>query len=88
MSPRKPSTPEKRKGYTGKKISIFFERALARRMELGLNQTVIAERMQVHQTRISEIEGGQFPNDPERIIALAYALETSPDYLFGFRDEP
>lgn len=88
MAGRKSLTPNSRKGYTGKKISIFCEKARARRMELGLEQSQIAQRTGLKQSRISELEGGKFFNDCDRIIALARALETTPDYLFGFREEP
>lgn len=88
MAGRKLLTPDSRKGYSGKKISIFCEKARTRRMQLGLEQSNVADRTGLKQSRISELEGGKFFNDCDRIIALARALETTPDYLFGFRDEP
>lgn len=81
-------SPERRKGYTGKNISIFFKKVRERRLELGLKQSDVGKKMGVPQTRISELEGGSYPESPEKLIALARALNTTPDYLFGFREEP
>lgn len=81
-------SPEKRKGYKGNDVSIFFERIRARRLELGLKQSELGERLDLPSTRISELEGGAYPKSPERLIALAHALETTPDYLFGFSEKP
>ena len=79
--------PEDRKGYRGEKIPIFSQRVRARRLELGINQRELAERSDVKQKEISAIEGGRFTNHCDRVIALARALETTPNYLFGFTDE-
>ena len=80
--------PEKRKTYKGKIISVFFAKIRARRLELGLKQSDVAESLGIAVSRISELEGGKFFDDPDRISDVARALETTPDYLFGFRDEP
>lgn len=83
MSPRKPVSPENRKGYSGKKIAVFFEKVRAKRMEQNMTQGDLAQILGIPQQRISEMEAGQFPTDPERIIALAKALGVSLDWLFG-----
>lgn len=80
--------PEKRKGYAGKKISGFCKIVRERRLELGLKQADLSKATGYSQKQISELEGGAFPSSEERIIALARALETTPDYLFGFKEEP
>jgi len=76
-------TPENRKGYKGKKISVFFEKVRARRLELGLDQKDVAAALGVVPSRISELEGGKFFDDPDRIIDLCKALEIDANYLFG-----
>lgn len=88
MAGRKPVDPEKRKGYTGKKIPIFCVKVRARRLDLGMTQAKLAETIGAPTPRITEIEGGNMTSDCDRIISLARALETTPDYLFGFRDDP
>lgn len=80
-------SPEIRKSYTGKKLSEFYEKVRARRLALGLGQSELAERTGLKQSQISAIEGGRFPNDPDRVAIIARALETTPNYLFGFEDE-
>ena len=86
--PRKPANPELRKNYKGEKNLFFSQNVRARRTELKLKQSDLAERMGIKQSQISDIEGGAFVEDAQRIVALCRALETTPDYLFGFKEEP
>ncbi len=88
MPGRKPKNPEDRKSYAGKNISGFCQKVRARRLELGLNQSALAKSLDCRQSQVSELEGGAFPVSEDRIIAIARALQTTPDYLFGFREEP
>lgn len=81
-------SPEARKSYDGKKVSEFAKKIRERRLQLDLDQAAIAEKVGVPQQRISKWEGGSFIDSPERVAALARALETTPDYLFGFKEEP
>lgn len=87
MSPRPSLTPKQRKGYSGKKISVFALNLQNRRKELGLSQTAVAEAVGVHPSQISQYEGGIFPTTPERIVALADALDCSCDDLLRPRNK-
>lgn len=80
--------PKKPKRSKKEKTSEFFANVRARRKELKLNQGEIADRMGIDRSRISVLENGTFIETPERLEALCRALETTPDYLFGFREEP
>lgn len=80
--------PENRKAYDGKKIPLFCLRVRERRLQLGRKQSDLADTVGIKTSQVSELEGGRFPNDFDRIIAIIRALETTPDYLFGFREEP
>ena len=88
MAGRKPKNPKDRKSYKGKKLSEFCQKVRIRRLEIPMTQLELAERLGESQEQVSRLEGGAFPISEEKIIALARALETTPDYLFGFRDEP
>lgn len=88
MAKKKPSSSEKCGGCVEKKIPIFCQKVRARRIALGLTQRNLADLIGAPQPRVNEIESGHMTSDCDRIIALARALETTPDYLFGFRDEP
>jgi transcriptional regulator with XRE-family HTH domain len=80
-------SPEKRRSYNGKKVSIFSKKIRERRLELKLKQSELASILGIPQPRISELEGGAFIDDPERLIALCRALKTDPNHLFGFEKE-
>lgn len=84
MAGRKPKNPEDRKRYAGENVSEFCTKIRGRRLELGITQAELAARTGYSQKQISELEGGAFPSSEDRIIALARALETTPNYLFGF----
>lgn len=88
MAGRKPKNPEDRKRYVGKNISGFCQKIRKQRLLLEITQADLAARAGYSQRQISELEGGAFPTSEERIIALARALDTTPDYLFGFREKP
>ena len=88
MAGRKPKNPEDRKSYKGKNIPEFCQKIRDRRIKLDITQTDLAAKVGYSREQVSRLEGGAFPITEEKIIALARALETTPDYLFGFRDEP
>ncbi len=88
MAGRKPKNPEDRKNYSGKEISLFSRRVRDRRIQLGLNQSQLASKTGYRQAQVSAIEGGVFVENFDRLVSLSRALETTPDYLFGFREEP
>ncbi len=48
-----------------------------------MTQEQLGGKIGVPKTRISEMEGGRLPCNPLRLIALADALDTSLDQLFG-----
>lgn len=85
--PRKPLNPKDRKTYKGQKVSEFCINIQKRRIQLGLTQAQLAESINAPAPRISELESGRFPEDPDRIIALAKALRVDINWLFGFTPE-
>ncbi len=82
--PRKPANPYSRKTYTGKTIPAFCINVQKKRLELGMSQAELAEKIDTARPRISELESGRFPEDPERIVAIAKALSVDINWLFGF----
>lgn len=59
------------------------ERIKKRRKELGLTQAELSEIIGIAQQSLQSIESGKI-GKPRKIIALAEALETTPEYLqFG-----
>lgn len=72
----------KKKGYAKKKSSRFGENILSRRLELNMTQEDLAKAIGASRPRISDIENGRFPDDPDRIIALADAMDVTIDWLF------
>lgn len=80
-------SPDKRKGYKGKKIPVFCQKVQARRLELNLTQEELARIIGTDRPRISQIEAGRLPRDEDRIIALAKALKVDINWLFGFYPE-
>ncbi len=81
-------TPRKKPRSKNEKKSPFFENVKKRRLELGLTQAAFAQLLDVSQSRISSLENGAFVESAERVDQIARALETTPDYLFGFKDDP
>lgn len=81
MSPRKPLSPDIRASYKGKKIPDFSRNLQTRRLELGLRQQDLANMLNIPRQRITEMESGRFPDDPERVWRIADALEISCDEL-------
>lgn len=81
-------TPPKNKSYKTEETSFFSENIQRRRRELGITQGEFALRLGIWQKQVSELENGRFVESPQRVVDIARALETTPDYLFGFREEP
>ncbi len=73
--------PNKRKRYSAKKNSAFSSNVQAKRLERGLTQEQLGNALGLSKTRISEIEAGVFPTDPDRIWQLADALGCTCDEL-------
>ena len=72
----------KRDSYGRKEIPNFCRNVLEKRLELGLSQEALANLIGASRPRISNIESGVFPTEPDRIIALSKALDVSLDWLF------
>ena len=66
--------------------NTFRRNLAARRRELGLTQEQLAKRMNVSPQAVSKWENSSYP-DTELLPALAAALGTSLDALFGVRRE-
>ena len=63
------------------------ERIKARRQELRMTQDQLAEKIGYHgKSSISHIEKGDFDMSQSKIVAIAEALQTTPDYILGLKD--
>ena len=67
---------------------ILFERVRNLREDRDINQTQIAEYLQVHQTTYSDYELGNLNIPVDVLIKLAKFYNTSIDYLVGLTDNP
>lgn len=56
------------------------------RVKAGLNQSELAEKVNVHQTAVSQWETGKSSPDGEILKKLADILHTTTDYLLGRED--
>lgn len=65
--------------------NVFRKNLVKRRKELGLTQDMLAQRMNVTAQAVSKWENSSYP-DSELLPALAKALGTSIDALFGFKN--
>lgn len=83
MGSEKTVKSESRKPYSGKGVSIFSRNFQRRRLDLGLSQAALGEKLDMAASRISEIEAGRFPSSPEKLVAIADALTCSIDSLCG-----
>ena len=66
----------------------MFERVRNLREDRDINQTQIAEYLQVHQTTYSDYELGNLNIPIDVLIKLAKFYNTSIDYLVGLTDNP
>ncbi len=75
---------------------VFGERVQARRAALSLSQAELAHRLsarlpqdqRVGQTYVSQIERGRIWTSPDKLRAVAAALDTTIAYLMGERSDP
>lgn len=88
MKPQKTINAENRKPYSGKGISVFAKKFQQRRMELGLSQAALGRILGMAPSRISEIEAGRFPSDPDRLVAISDALKCDISWLFNIEGAP
>lgn len=75
MSPRR---------YQG--TSPYPNRIRARREQLELNQTALAERIDLERSWLSRIENGEALATPEQLRALERALECRGEDLYARRE--
>ena len=87
MSPRKSLPPEQRAGYDPSKCPTFCRRVRERRESIGMTQLDLGAAIGIRKQEVSTLEGGKFPRDHDRIVAIAKALQTDLNYLFGLTDE-
>jgi transcriptional regulator with XRE-family HTH domain len=64
-------------------VFIFAANVKARRLELGLTQAQLAERLDCHVPYISDLENRRKSPYLGNLAKLAEALETSPDALLA-----
>jgi transcriptional regulator with XRE-family HTH domain len=69
-------------------MSILAERIKARRRQLKLSQSEVACIAGVSQMAISRYEVGEFEPVASVLAGIAYALQTTPDWLLGFPEAP
>lgn len=64
------------------------ERIKRRRIQLGLTQTQLAEKVNTKKTTISNYETGYSTPSTEMLTDLANVLQTTADYLLGRTNNP
>ncbi|MCK6164624.1 MULTISPECIES: helix-turn-helix domain-containing protein [Bacillus] len=64
------------------------ERIKKRRIQLGLTQTQLAEKVNTKKTTISNYETGYSTPSTEMLSDLAGVLQTTADYLLGRTNNP
>lgn len=60
----------------------FGEQIRAHRQSVGLSQEGLADRAGLHRTYVGSVERGERNVSLDNILAIADALEISPDVLF------
>ncbi len=64
------------------------ERIKNRRIELGITQEELAQRLGYKgKSSINKIEKGVQDLPQKKIVAIAHALETTPEYIMGWEDD-
>lgn len=69
-------------------MSSIGERIKQRRLSLNLSQEALAQIIRTDYKAVWRWESGKYSPSTEMLIELAYALDTTPDWLLGFEDEP
>ena len=83
--PRKPTRPSTRLT----RQQLIGRRVRLRRVALGWTQRELAQQSHMPQEHVSHLERGNFVAvNPERLVALADALQTTTDYLLGRAKDP
>lgn len=64
----------------------FADRFKSRRLQLGLNQREISEKLNIQRSTITNYENGNITPTAEKLPEIANILNTSIDYLLGRSD--
>ena len=64
----------------------FADRFKSRRLQLGLNQREISEKLNIQRSTITNYENGNITPTAEKLPEIASILNTSVDYLLGRSD--
>ena len=64
----------------------FADRFKSRRLQLGLNQREISEKLNIQRSTITNYEKGNITPTAEKLPEIADILNTSVDYLLGRSD--
>lgn len=64
----------------------FAERFKSRRLQLGLNQRELSEKLNIQRTTITNYEKGYIMPTGEKLPEIANVLNVSVDYLLGRSD--
>lgn len=67
----------------GQLLKAMGSNIRARRLEMGLQQLDLAEKLDVYSTYISELETGKRSVRLSTLVKLAEVLETTPDALIS-----
>lgn len=67
-------------------VELFAENVRARRLELGLTQAELADRLDCHIPYVSDLENAKKAPFLGNLARLAEALETVPDALIARRE--
>lgn len=65
---------------------IFAERFKSRRLQLGLNQREISEKLNIQRSTITNYEKGNITPTADKLPEIANMLNVSVDYLLGRSD--
>lgn len=64
----------------------FADRFKSRRLQLGLNQREMSEKLNIQRSTITNYENGNITPTAEKLPEIANILNTSVDYLLGRSD--
>jgi transcriptional regulator with XRE-family HTH domain len=73
----------KAKGFADERYRALIERLVARRKELGLSQSALAERLGNHQQFVGRYELGERRLDVIEFVDIAKSLELDPNELLA-----
>ena len=65
---------------------IFADRFKSRRLEIGLNQREISEKLNIQRSTITNYEKGNITPTADKLPEIANLLNVSVDYLLGRSD--